>query len=493
MGRVKLVWIPSALLLVALAFACGGEEPEPSQPTEVPATAVVNTPIPAATLLEGICLPTGPLGVSPGDTWTLRGSSVTESTGAEPVTTDLVTVFTVVGFEDSDWSVGPASIAGKDSNANVKSASVTVDALGAITASEPAEALLPTVKVTGLGPVLTLDWECHRRVWMSGWEGTTRGGATLSVPSVEEIRLQSGTRATVFAVDQTFEASGTASAKSVERRAGYDVDTGRLVLVDISTTEAEGDSTTVTAIRLVLNEDGEPGTASVERPAPVESASIEITTGEAGTASLVVTTGLPNSCYSPNDHTVATKGVAISVNISNRLRFGPDVACAEIYRTLETRIPLGDEIEACEVYFVRVNGMDFEIQAVAPNVRCASPGVRASAEPRLGEQLSLKFGEVVRFDDEGLMVGFLDIKEDSRCPSDVTCIQAGRVTIFMDVAHDASRLLSGVELTLEGADPSGGQAEFQGFTIRLLALEPYPVSTVRADRRDYTAIIVVTE
>ena len=79
--------------------------------------------------------------------------------------------------------------------------------------------------VVNLGPVLTLDWDCHRESWLRSWEET--GGA-----SVVEERLASGVTAVVFEVEQPFVVPDRGIDAVVERRHGYDKRTGRSVLVE---------------------------------------------------------------------------------------------------------------------------------------------------------------------------------------------------------------------------------------------------------------------
>ena len=231
---------------------------------------------------------------------------------------------------------------------------------------------------------------------------------------------------------------------------------------------------------------------TVLAPAPIEGVEIEFSAGP-GQSNLVVVSGLPNACWSPGPYTVSSTADRIHAIVENEGRVGPEVMCAEIYRTVTTRIPVATELEACRAYDVVVNGEAYQVQALASNIRCTASGAATEAGPRVGQQLNLALGDTVRFEDEGLRIGFLDVEQDSRCPSDVTCIDAGRATIVMDAAHDESRLLGAVNLTLRAGEVEASAVDFQGFTIQLLSLEPYPVSTKRTELEDYVATVVVTE
>ena len=104
-------------------------------------------------------------------------------------------------------------------------------------------------------------------------------------------------------------------------------------------------------------------------PAPIESVSISI--GDESV--LVVESGLPNSCYELSDHALTRQGDAFILDVNNVRPSDESIMCAEIYRTVDTRIAIQGEIEPCKVYEVLANDRSMSIQAIAPNVRCASP------------------------------------------------------------------------------------------------------------------------
>ena len=100
--------------------------------------------------------------------------------------------------------------------------------------------------------------------------------------------------------------------------------------------------------------------------APVESVQIEYNRGPTEQSELVVAIGLPDACYELDDYGMELGGDTIRVKVTN-LRNLRD-ACAEVYRVEETRIPLGDDIEACKVYAVDVNGEVHTVQAIGPTM-----------------------------------------------------------------------------------------------------------------------------
>src|SRR5437867_704588 len=111
-------------------------------------------------------------------------------------------------------------------------------------------------------------------------------------------------------------------------------------------------------------------------------------------------------------------------------------------------------------------------------------GSNAAAE--IGQPFALKVKQTAHIESAGLDVTFVNVTEDSRCPSDVTCIWAGKVSVVVDVkAPDRSSQLT---LTL-----SGGQSEaksFDNYSIRLADIQPYPESTKKIAPSDYVVTLL---
>ena len=82
--------------------------------------------------------------------------------------------------------------------------------------------------------------------------------------------------------------------------------------------------------------------------------------------------------------------------------------------------------------------------------------------------------------------------EDSRCPSDVTCVSAGRAVIRVTVSSADDVLGFGtVEFTLEAGTVGADVGSLYGLT--LVELTPYPVSTVELTGQDYVATLELAE
>lgn len=87
--------------------------------------------------------------------------------------------------------------------------------------------------------------------------------------------------------------------------------------------------------------------------------------------------------------------------------------------------------------------------------------------PYQDRNIVLSLDEVASF--ESISITGWAVTEDSRCPSDVQCIQAGRVKVALRMFSS-----SGTS-TISEIEP-GGQVVFEDVNIKLDEVSPYPVS-----------------
>ncbi len=100
-----------------------------------------------------------------------------------------------------------------------------------------------------------------------------------------------------------------------------------------------------------------------------------------------------------------------------------------------------------------------------------------------GDAFQLAVGESARLGQDGVRVEFLSVSEDSRCPTDVQCIQAGRAVLLLDV--------DGQEVSLIQGTPNVANAGEH--VLEATALDPYPVSTDDPEEREYVATLVLRD
>lgn len=118
-------------------------------------------------------------------------------------------------------------------------------------------------------------------------------------------------------------------------------------------------------------------------------------------------------------------------------------------------------------------------------------------EFKLDEPFYLCYGTEANWsEDANFTVKFQDLIGDSRCPVDslALCVWEGRADAALALnIHDFSRLdtLSAAGLSNAAVFDS---ASFSGYTIKLLAIEPYPTATNSPiPQEDYKLKLLITQ
>jgi hypothetical protein len=111
---------------------------------------------------------------------------------------------------------------------------------------------------------------------------------------------------------------------------------------------------------------------------------------------------------------------------------------------------------------------------------------------RLGRSFTLRAGREVTLKGSRLRIKFAAVDEDSRCPSDVTCVWAGNAAARLEVSTSGKDSQS---LTLNTSTGSafGMEKVYDGYKLWLVRLTPYPRSTKKIAASDYIATLVVTK
>lgn len=122
---------------------------------------------------------------------------------------------------------------------------------------------------------------------------------------------------------------------------------------------------------------------------------------------------------------------------------------------------------------------------------CDSSPMSASEERsvQLGESFDLKVGESARVDSASVSLTFREVRDDSRCPVDVTCVRAGEAFVFFDARQGDAR----AELVFEVPPEGGDEQMFQEYRIRVLELAPPARSGSQIDPQSYVATVRIEE
>lgn len=99
--------------------------------------------------------------------------------------------------------------------------------------------------------------------------------------------------------------------------------------------------------------------------------------------------------------------------------------------------------------------------------------------------IELKINQTKSFDLGNLGVTFVSVSEDSRCPSDVTCVWEGRVTGKFLLNFDNETK------TIDLSPNSNDQISWNGYILHLDGIAPYPSSTKKIMADEYISAITI--
>jgi hypothetical protein len=154
-------------------------------------------------------------------------------------------------------------------------------------------------------------------------------------------------------------------------------------------------------------------------------------------------------------------------------------------QTANARSPLG---KLKTLSGVHVIFSVFLVTALVATAACAS---EVGAETfSLGDSFSLAVGQSASIDGEDLIIEFVDVIADSRCPSGVECIWQGEVCCLAEITYSRKRqekVLTYPGLTQEPSETQFGPYKFT-FTV-----DPYPEEGKEIGKSEYRLNLLVTK
>jgi len=99
--------------------------------------------------------------------------------------------------------------------------------------------------------------------------------------------------------------------------------------------------------------------------------------------------------------------------------------------------------------------------------------------------IKIPLGETVMID--GVNIEFVAVLEDSRCPKDVTCVWAGQAKVKLIISGEGFATKN-FEIIV-GKKNKTDLGVVNGFTLKALALAPYP-TTKNTGKRKYALLVV---
>jgi hypothetical protein len=116
---------------------------------------------------------------------------------------------------------------------------------------------------------------------------------------------------------------------------------------------------------------------------------------------------------------------------------------------------------------------------------CAAMEPTVAAEP--GVAFSLPIGKTAAINGSGTRLTFRLVREDSRCPTDVTCIWAGDAKIDVTISRNGSS----DDIRILSLTPPNNEASSGDLQIRFVGLTPIPRQADGNAPRAYVAQLVV--
>jgi len=110
---------------------------------------------------------------------------------------------------------------------------------------------------------------------------------------------------------------------------------------------------------------------------------------------------------------------------------------------------------------------------------------------RIGREFKLQVGKQVTVKGSKLKIKFVGVDNDSRCPSDVTCVWGGNAAVRFQLGT-GSRSKT-VTLNTSKASSFISEVTFQGYRVQLTELSPYPRSDRKIEKRDYVTTLLVSK
>lgn len=133
---------------------------------------------------------------------------------------------------------------------------------------------------------------------------------------------------------------------------------------------------------------------------------------------------------------------------------------------------------------VQLRALMLACAIVASASACASVEPTVAVQP--GETFSLPVGKTATINGSGTRITFRELREDSRCPTDVTCVWAGDAKIEVIISRNGSP----EDTKLISLNPPNNVVTSGDLQIRFVGLAPVPRQSDKTPR-EYVAQLVV--
>ena len=111
-------------------------------------------------------------------------------------------------------------------------------------------------------------------------------------------------------------------------------------------------------------------------------------------------------------------------------------------------------------------------------------------QARLNEEFSLSMGQRASIAGENLEIRLDELTEDSRCPREVTCIWAGRVTCVVEITQASASYR--MALTEPGLSDEYSRESYEGYELAF-HVTPYPEAGKKTLSDEYRLLLTVSK
>ncbi len=108
----------------------------------------------------------------------------------------------------------------------------------------------------------------------------------------------------------------------------------------------------------------------------------------------------------------------------------------------------------------------------------------------LGQEFSLSIGQTASIQSEQLKLKFLEMVNDSRCPSEVSCVWQGQASSLVEITYLES--VQKVTLVQPDLTEEPSRIDFNDYVIKF-NLTPYPQARKEINKSDYRLQVVITK
>jgi hypothetical protein len=126
------------------------------------------------------------------------------------------------------------------------------------------------------------------------------------------------------------------------------------------------------------------------------------------------------------------------------------------------------------------------IAAIGALPSCATVETAIVAEP--GVTFDLPLGRTATLNGDSVRIAFTQVREDSRCPVDVTCIWAGDAKIELAISRSGSP----DDVRVVGLMSPADSASSGDLRIRFVGLAPTPRQADAGKRKPYVAHLILS-